>query len=124
MIGSLSPLVELVDLAARRGWTLGEESGGGLMWTRGGDEVTAQFAATSQRVTWSQRRQLYYPGACAQCLTEHVGQGLSKGDLVSECSGGGGGEDGLRILRYWLGECEARGFGDVDPEMGWCPQHQ
>ncbi|MCA4727226.1 hypothetical protein [Mycolicibacterium fortuitum] len=124
MDGVVSPLVELVDLAARRGWTLGSESGGGLMWTRGGDEVVARFARTSQRVTWSERRRLYYPGACEQCLAEHVGEGLSKGELVSDSTGGGSGDEGLRWLRYWLGECEARGFGEVDPALWWCPEHR
>lgn len=122
MDGTMTPLVELVDLAARRGWVLGSDSDGALMWTRGGDEVMARFA-TSQRVTWCQRRQLYYPGACGRCLEEHVGVGLPKGELASETSGGGRGDEGLRMLRYWLGEGEPRGFGEVVPEFQWCPDH-
>lgn len=123
MVESVTPLVELVDLAARRGWTLGGESGGGVMWTRGGDEVVAGFAV-SQRVTWSMRRQLYYSGWCEQCVNDSVGVGLPKGDLVSECNGGGRGDAGLRMLRYWLGECEVRGFGDVDPSWQGCFVHR
>lgn len=123
MDGTMTPLVELVDLAARRGWVLGSESGGGLMWTRGGDEVAARFSTTSQRVTWCQQRRLYYPGACDRCLEDHVGEGLPKGELASETTGGGRGDEGLRMLRHWLGEVEARGFGEVDPAFQWCPDH-
>ncbi|MBU8813909.1 hypothetical protein KL953_34150 [Mycolicibacterium goodii] len=118
----VSPLVELVDLAARRHWTLGSESGGGLMWTRGGDEVIARFAKTSQRVTWCQLTRLYYPGACDQCLSEQLGDGRPKEELMSECSGGGSGDEGLRMLRHWLGGV-LRGFGEVERGLWWCPDH-
>lgn len=45
----MTPLLELVDLAARNGWELVGEDKGGLEWKRAGNSVWARFAKSSQR---------------------------------------------------------------------------
>ncbi|SLH41822.1 hypothetical protein [Mycobacteroides abscessus] len=111
--GPLAPLVELVDLAARRGWTLGAAPAGeGLTWTRGGDEIEAVFSKVSLRVKRCQWSRLYYVGY----REGDPHPGLA-GELVRELTqvltGGG---DGLRGMRYWLND-SPRGF--YDPNMYW-----
>lgn len=45
---SVTPLVELVALAAVNGWTV-KASGSGLEWARGANRVVAKFSVSSQR---------------------------------------------------------------------------
>lgn len=45
----LTPLVELVDQAARAGWSVSTTEDGELEWTRGANQIVAKFAASTQR---------------------------------------------------------------------------
>ncbi|MFV8161126.1 hypothetical protein ACNQVK_03140 [Mycobacterium sp. 134] len=113
----VSGLVEIVDLAARRGWTLGTTAEGGLWWTRGGDEVQATFAKASQRLIRCELIQVYYRDH-HECDPRPQGVELER----EIAAAGGRGEQGLSLLRHWLNE-PPRNFGDPSLASRPCPVH-
>ncbi|MCZ0730742.1 hypothetical protein [Mycolicibacterium iranicum] len=94
---AVTPLVELVSLAAREGWSIAEpESDGTLEWTRGANRVVAKFTVSTQR-----------PRYCALVnYTDYDGTGEAQlGAVVWRGIGNGGDSDeAAASMRQWFAQ--------------------
>jgi hypothetical protein len=94
-LSTLTPLVELVALAASNGWQISTTHPvGELEWTRGANRIRAKFAASSHR-----------PQYCALSnYTDYEGTRKPQlGTLVWRGVGNGGDSDGaIESLRKWF----------------------
>lgn len=86
-------MIELVDLAARWGWSVTGNNLGELQWTRGANRVVAKFATRSQRPR--------YAGLLN--YTDYEGTGVQLGTAVWRGVGNGGDSaDAATALRRWF----------------------
>lgn len=93
---SVSPLVELTDLAARHGWrVLAGEQPGEVRWVRGANQIVAQFARASQRPLHCAL--LNYTAASGAEESPQLGPVVFRG-----VGNGGGSAEALASLRRWL----------------------
>ncbi|EIU64338.1 hypothetical protein MA6G0728S_5479 [Mycobacteroides abscessus 6G-0728-S] len=86
-------MIELVDLAARWGWSVTGNNLGELQWTRGANRVVAKFATRSQRPR--------YAGLLN--YTDYEGTGVQLGTAVWRGVGNGGDSaNAATALRRWF----------------------
>ncbi|MFA5712509.1 hypothetical protein [Mycolicibacterium sp.] len=93
---ALTPLIELVALAAYNGWEVAAADGGALEWRRGANRIWAKFAKSTQR-----------PRTCSLAnYTDHAGTGEPHlGAVVFRGVGNGGdAQEAEDSLRRWLGQ--------------------
>jgi len=93
---AVTPLVELVALAAQNGWEITATADGDLEWSRAGNRIVAKFSKSTQR-----------PRRCAlvnytdyeQTGTPQVGAVVWRG-----VGNGGDAEEAYASLRHWFGQ--------------------
>lgn len=102
-VSGMTPLVELVDLAARHGWQIAATLDGELEWTRGANRVVARFAKSTQRPRYCGLFS-YHSDRPAADFTD--GQ-LPLGPVVWRGVGNGGDRDeAAASLRRWFTQRE------------------